>query len=492
MKKIIAPIAFSLSLLVPVCARADTALTINGGSPFGCLQNAYINPTPPQVNSTFTLPGVSGSGTVHSAVPGDAPTFGYPPLAYIFNYTLDISSMGAAANHCVKLLIHFGSPQGCGYNEVWGSPSAIQSATLAPFGDITFTFNTGCLTPGQPSVGFTMFSEAAYKTGSVTVIDNYVDPVTGSNLVVRVTVPALVPDIPPNPPFWLLASSTFPRVIFQGLINTNIVGTNQTGGTLPPSGSFDFTLQMLNGPSNSLAVSPVYTQSVQVVKGVFNLPLPFEANAMCDGSARWLSIGARPSGVPAVQFTPVGPPMPITPTPQAYYAYSAGVVADLTPGQAVTSLNGLTDAINLQAGQGIIIGTNGNTLTISAAVGSDRNIKTDINAIKPDDILARVAQLPILSWRYNNEAAGIRHVGPMAQDFKAAFGLGDSDKYIGFVDEGGVALAAIQGLHQKLQDQSAQLDAREAEIQKLKEKNAALEHRLDSLEQTMKATAPTR
>jgi hypothetical protein len=235
----------------------------------------------------------------------------------------------------------------------------------------------------------------------------------------------------------------------------------------------------------------MYTQSVQVVKGVFNLPLPFEDNAMCDGSARWLSLGVRPSGVPAVQFTPLSP-LPLTPAPQAIYAFSAGTVADLAPGQAVISLNGLTEAVNLQAGPGIIIATNGNNLTIMSAAGSDRSIKTDINAIKPDDILTRVAQLPISSWRYHNEAAGIRHVGPMAQDFKAAFGLGDSDKYIGFVDEGGVALAAIQGLHQKLQDQSAQLNARDDEIQNLKEKNTLLEQRLENLERTIKATVPPR
>ena len=64
------------------------------------------------------------------------------------------------------------------------------------------------------------------------------------------------------------------------------------------------------------------------------------------------------------------------------------MVADLTPGQAVTSLNGLTDAVNLQAGSGIILGTNGNTILVSAQPGvpSDRNLKTDFAAVKPEDI----------------------------------------------------------------------------------------------------------
>jgi hypothetical protein len=220
---------------------------------------------------------------------------------------------------------------------------------------------------------------------------------------------------------------------------------------------------------------------------LFNLPLPFDPASMGNGASRWLNLGVRPSGS-NVAFTPVGPPLPLTPTPQAYYAYTAGVVADLTPGQAVTSLDGLTDAVNLQAGPGILIGTNGNTLTIMAqpGVGSDRSIKTDFNPIKPEEILARVARLPISSWRYTNEVAGIRHVGPMAQDFKAVFGLGDDDKIIGFVDEEGVALAAIQGLHQELQQQTSLLNEKDAELQKLKQQNETLEKRLEHLEQTIK------
>ena len=69
----------------------------------------------------------------------------------------------------------------------------------------------------------------------------------------------------------------------------------------------------------------------------------------------------------------------------------------------------------------------------------------------------------------------------MAQDFKAAFELGSDNRTIGFVDEGGVALAAIQGLNQKLQEQAGQLKARNAEIQNLNQQNAALEKRLERI-----------
>ena len=59
--------------------------------------------------------------------------------------------------------------------------------------------------------------------------------------------------------------------------------------------------------------------------------------------------------------------------------------------------------------------------------------------------------MPITSWSYKAEKPSIRHIGPMAQDFYKAFGLGLDDKHITTIDEGGVALAAIQGLYQQNQ-----------------------------------------
>ena len=64
------------------------------------------------------------------------------------------------------------------------------------------------------------------------------------------------------------------------------------------------------------------------------------------------------------------------------------------------------------------------------------------------------------------------HMGPMAQDFHAAFGLGTDDKHIATVDADGVALAAIQGLNQKLTDE---LKQKGTEITELKQRLDALE-----------------
>jgi hypothetical protein len=106
--------------------------------------------------------------------------------------------------------------------------------------------------------------------------------------------------------------------------------------------------------------------------------------------------------------------------------------------------------------------------------GSDRNSKEDFAAVNPRTVLEKVSALPITEWKYKVEADGTQHLGPMAQDFHAAFGLnGTDDKHIATVDEEGVALAAIQGLNQKLND-------KDAEIQKLEE-------RLEKLEQFLSA-----
>ncbi|REF00845.1 tail fiber domain-containing protein [Thermomonospora umbrina] len=66
------------------------------------------------------------------------------------------------------------------------------------------------------------------------------------------------------------------------------------------------------------------------------------------------------------------------------------------------------------------------------------------------DILDKVAALPISTWRYQWEPAHVRHLGPMAQDWKAAFGLGEHDTRINTVDANGVALVAIQALHRRI------------------------------------------
>ena len=97
---------------------------------------------------------------------------------------------------------------------------------------------------------------------------------------------------------------------------------------------------------------------------------------------------------------------------------------------------------------------------------SDSNAKTDIRAVDYRNILAKVAALPVTEWRYKHDPTR-RYIGPMAQDFHAAFGLGSDDKTISTLDTDGVTLAAIKGLVQELDEQDRTLSERESQINRL-------------------------
>jgi len=117
---------------------------------------------------------------------------------------------------------------------------------------------------------------------------------------------------------------------------------------------------------------------------------------------------------------------------------------------------------------------------------SDRNAKENFTAVNARDVLAKVAALPVTQWNYKKESKDVQHIGPMAQDFQAAFQLSADDKHISVVDEGGVALAAIQGLNQEVQERETRIEHQATEIQNLKQQNDSLARRLNELEATVK------
>ena len=110
-------------------------------------------------------------------------------------------------------------------------------------------------------------------------------------------------------------------------------------------------------------------------------------------------------------------------------------------------------------------------------ITSDRNAKEVFEQVDPRAVLEKVMHLPITSWQYKSEP-GARHLGPMAQDFHQAFALGRDERHITSVDEDGVALAAIQGLNQKLEEKEAELARLHSENQALADRLAAIERLL--------------
>jgi hypothetical protein len=112
------------------------------------------------------------------------------------------------------------------------------------------------------------------------------------------------------------------------------------------------------------------------------------------------------------------------------------------------------------------------------AVISDRNLKHQIEPAVGEEILAKLRGLAISQWSYLYDAESVRHIGPMAQDFRGCFGLGDSETAIQMVDVGGVCLLSAQALAIRT-DKLAQENA------ELKKQNDALRTRLDRLEGLM-------
>ena len=75
--------------------------------------------------------------------------------------------------------------------------------------------------------------------------------------------------------------------------------------------------------------------------------------------------------------------------------------------------------------------------------------------------------MPIQEWNYKTDPTDVRHIGPTSQDFQAAFELnGDDETNISSVDAQGIALAAIQGLNEKLNAENAQLRTSLADLER--------------------------
>jgi hypothetical protein len=140
----------------------------------------------------------------------------------------------------------------------------------------------------------------------------------------------------------------------------------------------------------------------------------------------------------------------------------------------------VTDANEFSIGNNLVMDSSGN-VTIQGTLSENSNvhIKENIMAVNPAEVLDKVMQLPISFWNYEFDADNVRHLGPMAQDFFHAFGLGASEDKIATLDTSGVALASIKALGEKL-------DSKEAELEALKQENKALNARLEAIEALLK------
>jgi hypothetical protein len=138
-----------------------------------------------------------------------------------------------------------------------------------------------------------------------------------------------------------------------------------------------------------------------------------------------------------------------------------------------TNLGGTTGC-NLPAGSGVFNCT------------SSRYTKENFRLVNGSDVLSKLRNIQLSTWNYITEGQTVRHLGPMAEDFHAAFGLGTDDKSIGVQDLGGVSLAAVKALDAELQKKNSEVETLKAEVNSLQQRLAALEQTVQKLAREQK------
>lgn len=138
-------------------------------------------------------------------------------------------------------------------------------------------------------------------------------------------------------------------------------------------------------------------------------------------------------------------------------------------GAVIFSSSDLSSGVNLQPGSG------------SWAAWSARASKANVESVDAESVLDRLESLDVATWNYRAQGESVRHMGPMAEAFADAFGLGADDERISNVDADGVALAAIQGLADRLERRDDRIDELEVENEALRDRLGDLEARVESL-----------
>jgi len=234
-----------------------------------------------------------------------------------------------------------------------------------------------------------------------------------------------------------------------------------SGGESLPDGQYSVTFAMHAAPTGSQPLWVSAPQTVSTSGGVFTTLIPGVPETVFENGDVWLEIRVGSMTLaPRQQFAAV---------PYAFQSrYASTVSSNDSP--IVCSIGGVT-ALRLgtdstfwaraTGGATFVTGLDANGLpasgvTLSPGSGawstlSDRAAKTGFTPVDPQDILRRLAELPVGLWSYRSQGPDVKHIGPVAQDFRAAFGLGEDDTHISTVDADGVIMAAIQGLYQTVQ-----------------------------------------
>jgi hypothetical protein len=185
-------------------------------------------------------------------------------------------------------------------------------------------------------------------------------------------------------------------------------------------------------------------------------------------------------------------------TAMGYHASANGMTGSFVYGDNSTSTDVLASTSNeftVRAAGGIRLRTSYNLSTGCSLLASgstwqcpsSKTLKTDFADVDGDSLLARLHDLPVQTWRYKAESDSIRHMGPYAEDFRAAFALGTDSVTIGHIDLGGVSLAAAKALEARTRDLSETDRTLWAVLAASAQENAALRESKDKDIATLRA-----
>lgn len=133
-----------------------------------------------------------------------------------------------------------------------------------------------------------------------------------------------------------------------------------------------------------------------------------------------------------------------------------------------------------------LAGTTGCNLPAGSGVFACTSSKyTKENFVSANGVLASLRKVPVTSWNYISEGRSVRHLGPMAEDFFAQFGLGTGNTSIGVQDLAGVSIAAVKELDAQLQQKNAEIERLQNEVTTLRSNQVELEKRLQAIEHAL-------
>jgi hypothetical protein len=137
------------------------------------------------------------------------------------------------------------------------------------------------------------------------------------------------------------------------------------------------------------------------------------------------------------------------------------------------------------AGRALQVGTttgngNGAYLTTGGTWTNASSVlfKEDFSNLDTKDVLNKISSLNISRWRYKETDE--YHIGPIAEEFHSLFNVGTDEQHLSTIDPSGVALAGIQELAKRAQEQQIIIEKQNDEIKKLRDQ-------LDALAKTVQA-----